>query len=164
MASAVAPSLSEEQIADLLGLLDDADSVELKLTVPLADQRSSIEALGFDPLEAQVRLVYFFDTPDLALDRAGVVVRARRIQRRGEDSVVKLRPVVPEQVPKRRRTMPGFGIEVDAMPKDAPRARALLRRAVVPRVDAIVNSIWAATEPYMRRFSRTRQPGPGPRW
>lgn len=108
--------MSEEQLADFLGLLKGADSVELKLTVPLSDQRTSMENLGFDPLDAQVRLIYFFDTPDLALNKAGVVVRARRIQRKGEDSVVKLRPVVPEQVPKKLRAMPGFGIEVDAMP------------------------------------------------
>ena len=35
-------------------------------------------ALGLDPIAAQIRQVYFFETPDLALDRAGVVVRARR--------------------------------------------------------------------------------------
>ena len=52
-----------------------------------------------DPLDAQIRQVYFFDTPDLALDRAGVVVRARRVQRQGDDSVVKLRPVVPAELP-----------------------------------------------------------------
>ena len=48
-----------------------------------------------DPLEAQIRQVFFFDTPDLALDKQGVVVRARRIQGKGDDSAVKLRPVVP---------------------------------------------------------------------
>ena len=48
-----------------------------------------------DPLGAQIRQVFFFDTPDLALENAGVVVRARRVQGKGDDSVVKLRPVVP---------------------------------------------------------------------
>ncbi len=111
-----APLLSDSQLVEVLGLLAGADSVELKLTVPAADQRSSIEALGLDPLDAQVRLIYFFDTPDLALDRAGVVVRARRIQRKGEDCVVKLRPVVPDELPRKLRRDPGFGVEVDAMP------------------------------------------------
>jgi hypothetical protein len=108
--------LSDVEIVEVLGLLESADSVELKLTVPASDQRSSIEALGFDPLDAQVRLIYFFDTPDLALDRAGVVLRARRIARKGEDSVVKLRPVMPGALPKKLRADPGFGVEVDAMP------------------------------------------------
>lgn len=116
MPTPTTPHLSDAQIVEVLGLLEDADSVELKLTVPAAAQRSSIEALGFDPLDAQVRLIYFFDTPDLSLNRAGVVVRARRIARKGEDSVVKLRPVVPDALPKKLRADPGFGVEVDAMP------------------------------------------------
>ena len=58
----------------------------------------------------------FFDTPDLALDKAGVVVRARRIQGRVGDSVIKLRPLVPDQVSKDVRRLSGFGVEVDAIP------------------------------------------------
>ena len=58
--------------------MKDSDSVELKLTIPESAQRSTVMALGMDPLGAQVRLIYFFDTPDLALEKAGVVVRARR--------------------------------------------------------------------------------------
>jgi hypothetical protein len=33
------------------------------------------------------------DTTDLALNRSGVVVCARRVQRKGDDTVVKLRPL-----------------------------------------------------------------------
>ena len=53
----------------LLALIKDSDSVELKVTVPESEQRSAIAALGLDPLEAQIRQVFFFDTPDLALER-----------------------------------------------------------------------------------------------
>ena len=73
-------------------------------------------ALDMDPLEGQVRQVFFFDTPDLALNSGGVVARARRVQGRGDDSVVKLRPVVPSDLPKKLRRSPTFGVEVDAMP------------------------------------------------
>jgi hypothetical protein len=110
------PALSDEQLEEFLGLIGGADSVELKLTVPEADQRSAITALGMDPLDAQIRQVYFFDTPDLALYKKGVVVRGRRVQRKGDDTVVKLRPVVPDAMPKKLRKSPWFGIEVDAMP------------------------------------------------
>jgi hypothetical protein len=109
-------TLSDERLVELLGLMQDADSVELKLTVPEASHRSAIAALGLDPLDVQVRQVYFFDTPDLALDRAGVVVRARRVQRKGADSVVKLRPVSPDGLAPELRRTPGFFVEVDAMP------------------------------------------------
>ena len=93
-----------------------SDSVELKLTVPEPQQRSAAVALGMDPLEAQIRMVTFFDTPELSLFQHGVVVRARRIQGKGDDSAVKLRPVVPEQVPQRLRRSPAFRVEVDALP------------------------------------------------
>jgi hypothetical protein len=108
--------LADDELAELLGLIKGADSVELKLTVPESDQRSTVEALGMDPIDAQIRQVFFFDTPDLALNRAGVVVRARRVQRKGDDSVVKLRPVVPIELPAKLRRSPEFGVEVDAMP------------------------------------------------
>jgi hypothetical protein len=60
--------------------------------------------------------VFFFDTPDLALNRAGVVARGRRVQGRGDDSVVKLRPVVPDELPDHFRRSPSMVVEVDAMP------------------------------------------------
>jgi hypothetical protein len=111
-----APSLSGEQLQELLGLIADSDSVELKVTVPDSAQRSTLVALDIDPLEAQIRVVTFFDTPDLALNKAGVVVRARRIQNKGDDSVIKLRPVVPSELPAELRRSPEFTVEVDALP------------------------------------------------
>jgi hypothetical protein len=110
------PRLSDEQLIELLELTKKSDSVELKLTVPETDQRSAVGALGMDPLDAQIRLVSFFDTPDLALNSKGVVVRARRVQRKGDDSVIKLRPVVPDDLPVELRSSPNFVVEVDAMP------------------------------------------------
>jgi hypothetical protein len=110
------PTISDEQLPELLDLLRDADSVELKLTVPESGQYAAAAALRLDPLDAQMRQVFFFDTPDLSLNRHGVVLRARRVQRKGGDSVVKLRPVIPGQIPKTLREAGGFTIEVDAMP------------------------------------------------
>ena len=52
-----APSLSGEQLGELLGLLKGADTVELKLTVPESDQRSAAAALELDVLDAQIRQV-----------------------------------------------------------------------------------------------------------
>ena len=108
--------LSDEELGELLDLVKGADSVELKLTLPEADQISTIRALRLDPLEAQIRHVFFFDTPDLALNKLGVVPRARRIQGKAHDSVVKLRPIVPDELPADLRKSAGMVVEVDAMP------------------------------------------------
>jgi hypothetical protein len=113
---AATPMLSDLQIGELLSLIKGADSVELKLTVPISDRTRAASALGVDPLDGQLRQVYFFDTPDLRLYQNGLVVRARRVQRKGDDSVIKLRPVVPTELPAELRDSPSFGVEVDAMP------------------------------------------------
>jgi hypothetical protein len=108
--------LSEADLQRLLALLHGADSTELKLTVPDSEQRSAVAALGMDPLDAQIRQVYFFDTPELTLNKHGLVVRARRVQQRTDDSVVKLRPVIPDNLPASLRKSKDLVVEVDAMP------------------------------------------------
>jgi hypothetical protein len=108
--------LSDEELVHLLDLARRSDGVELKLTIPESGQRATISALELDPLQAQIRQVFFFDTPDLALNAAGVVARARRIQGKGGDTVVKLRPVEPDELPSELRESPDLVVEVDAMP------------------------------------------------
>ncbi len=108
--------LSAEQLGEMLALLKGADTAELKLTIPEDERYGALAALRVDPLDARMRQVFFFDTPDLALNRAGVVVRARRIQDAAADTVVKLRPVMPSDVPAELRRNASFGVEVDAMP------------------------------------------------
>jgi len=109
--------IGDEDLQQVLALSAGSDSVELKLTVPEAGHRSAIQALELDPLDAQIRLVCFFDTPDLTLSARGLIVRARRVQGREDDSVVKLRPVVPDQLPDELRQAPGMLVELDAMPE-----------------------------------------------
>jgi hypothetical protein len=111
------PALSDDELQTLVPLIKDVDSIELKLSVPEPAQLSTAHALGLDPLEAQIRQVFFFDTPDLKLDKHGVVVRARRSQKKGDDTVVKLRPIVPSELPKGLRRSPSFGVELDASPQ-----------------------------------------------
>jgi hypothetical protein len=116
MADASGGRLSGDELVQAMDLIGAADSVELKLSIPDSARWSVITALDMDPLDAQMRQVYFLDTPDLALDRHGVVVRARRTQGRNDDTVVKLRPVVPQDLPADLRRVADFVVEVDAMP------------------------------------------------
>ena len=108
--------LSGEDLVELMKLMLGANSVELKVTVPVSAHRATIQGLPLDPVEAQPRQVYFFDTPDLALYNAGVVVRARRIAGGKGDTVVKLRPVVPDEIPEALRRDAAFNVEVDVLP------------------------------------------------
>jgi hypothetical protein len=111
-----APTLSPSDMKKVLDLAKGSKSIELKLSVPLSDQRATIESVGLDPVEAEPRQVYYFDTPDLALNRAGLIVRARRIQGGGADTVIKLRPVDPATIDAESKRSDSFKIELDLMP------------------------------------------------
>lgn len=145
--------LTGEQIAQVLALLREVDSVELKLTVAESYQRSAVTALEMDPLEAQIRQVVFFDTPDLALHRLGVVVRARRSQGGADDSVVKLRPVVPGELPDELRRSPAFVVEVDAMPGGYTCSGSM--KARLGRTD--VRAAMAGDRPVRKLFTKAQR-------
>jgi hypothetical protein len=148
-----APLFTDEQLPELLGLIKGSDSVELKLTVPESSHRSTVQSLGMDPLDAQIRQIVFFDTPDLTLDKAGVVARARRVQGKGEDSVVKLRPVVPHQLDAKLRKSPSFNVEVDALPGGFVCSGSLKGR---PQ-EAHVRRVMAGEVPIRKLFSKEQR-------
>lgn len=152
-AETLAPALSPEQLIEVLALLPGADSVELKLTVADAARRAVVEHLGMDVLQAQIRQVAFFDTPDLALNVGGLVVRARRIQARPGDSVIKLRPVVPTELDTELRRTDGFGVEVDAMPGGFVCSARL--KAAVP--DALLHKVFRGEKPIRKLFTKAQR-------
>ena len=147
------PMLTDDQLIELLRLIQGADSVELKLSVPDANQRSTVNALGMDPLESQIRQVVFFDTPGLELNSHGVVLRARRIQGKPGDSVVKLRPVDPDNLSAEQRQSPGFGVEVDAMPGGFVCSASLK----APQPDAKIREAMAGTRPVSKLFTKEQR-------
>jgi len=153
MATSATRQLNDEQLAEALALARESDSVELKFTVPDTHRRLAVSALEMDPLDSQVRLVYFFDTPDLALDRAGLVVRARRVQGRGDDSVVKLRPVVPGKLPASVRRSRNVVVELDALPGGFV-CSASMKRAMGPNS---VNATMRGDRPLRKLFSKEQR-------
>jgi len=75
---------TEVRIDPLIG------AVEIKITARIEDEDLILDYLKRSKEEPETRTIYFFDTPDLGLFEAGVVLRARK--RPGEDdSTVKLR-------------------------------------------------------------------------
>jgi hypothetical protein len=150
---AAARTIPDEQLGRLLDLMKASDAVELKLTVPEHRHRSTVVALGMDPLESQLRQIFFFDTPELKLDSAGLVARARRIQGKGDDSVVKLRPVEPSEVRPELRALPDFKVEVDAMPGGYV-ASASLKNTLGPKA---VRRVALDGQPIRKLFSKQQR-------
>lgn len=108
--------LTSDQMTELMDIVSDVDSLEIKVTIPGDAHRATIRGLPLDPVEAEPRQVFFFDTPGLALYQAGLVVRARRTRGGSGDTVIKLRPVVPSELPDELRHSGSFTVEVDLMP------------------------------------------------
>jgi exopolyphosphatase/pppGpp-phosphohydrolase len=52
VSTTTSPRLTDDQQAKFLKLAREADSVELKLTVPELDHASTVAGLGMDPLRA----------------------------------------------------------------------------------------------------------------
>jgi hypothetical protein len=106
--------LSEKDLEELSALTSQVDKVELKLTVRQGERRATLHALEAELLDAELRHVYFFDTADLALYQAGVIVRGRD---RPGDSVVKLRHCDPATLEPSLRAAKRFRVELDATPR-----------------------------------------------
>jgi hypothetical protein len=145
--------LSQEQVTRVLELLKSSDSVELKVTVEESGHEATIKGLGIDPVDMEPRQVFFFDTPNLALDKGGLVVRARRVRGGSADTVIKLRPVVPADLPKSLRRSGAFKVEVDALPGGVTCSGSLKGQATAEDVRAAV----AGEAPLRKLFSKEQQ-------
>ena len=112
------PGLSDAELAEFLALIEgrrqrraEADGAAVR---PELERR---RRSGWIRSTAQIRQVYFFDTPDLTLNQRGVVVRARRVQGKGGRLGREAAPGGPGRVCRRScARSPNFGVEVDAMP------------------------------------------------
>jgi hypothetical protein len=95
------------------GSTHGVSAVEIKMTVHTDQEMYAVRALDLDFDAAEVRELYFFDTPELALFEQGLILRARLIQDDDDDSTVKIRPVDPTAIPDKWRTVEGFKLEED---------------------------------------------------
>jgi hypothetical protein len=76
------------------------------------------------------------------------------VQNRDDDSVVKLRPVVPKELPKDVRLSPNFGVEVDAAPNGTYVCSGSMKR----RMDAtIVKAAVLGDIPLRKVFSKEQR-------
>jgi len=95
--------------------IEGSDKVEIKITLKGKDEERAYEALQIGKGDAAPRNIYFFDTRELTLNKAGVVLRARAKSDDDHDSAVKIRPVDPEKVDDKWQDEDGFKIEADAV-------------------------------------------------
>jgi hypothetical protein len=153
-AGSVLRSLSPEDVKKLLHLIRHSKSIEIKVSVPMAEHQRTTLSMGIDPVEAQPRHVYFFDTADQALNRAGLIVRARRLPGGTADTVVKLRPVDPATIDAELKRSHAFKVEVDAMP-DGTFMCSASYKGEAPSQDVL--DVTAGTKKLRSLFSREQR-------
>ena len=119
--------------------MSGADSIEIKATIPESQVDSTLARFGLSIANDQERYIYFYDTADLDLNKAGIITRARRVVGDEHDSTVKFRPVIPDQVPAKWRTFPLFKIEADASEKGVVKSASFsmpVQKGVIKRIAA----------------------------
>ena len=109
---------SESELTRSLELDPGVQNVEMKITARAVDEDLVLSVLERARVEPESREVYFFDTDELELFEAGIVLRARLIRDAADDSTVKLRPVVPAEISEEWKRTSGFEMEVDAVGDD----------------------------------------------
>jgi hypothetical protein len=91
------------------------DAVEIKVTVRPDQELQALRALELDEDSAEVRVIYFYDTPKLELFNAGIALRARLVKGDDDDSTVKFRPVESRDIAPEWRETEGFKLEADSV-------------------------------------------------
>jgi hypothetical protein len=134
-------------------LVSGANEIEIKVTIPEAQVDGTLARLGLTLDNDEERYIYFFDTPELDLLRAGIITRARRVVGDDHDSTVKFRPVIPEQVAAKWRTFPFFKIEADASEKGVTKSASFS----VPVAKGLIKRIAAGNKAIGELFTKDQQ-------
>lgn len=93
--------------------LTGMDAVEIKVTIRPDQELRAERALQVNEDTADIRLIYFYDTPSLDLFEAGIALRARLIKGDEDNSTVKFRSTSPRMIAPEWYRHDGFKLEAD---------------------------------------------------
>jgi hypothetical protein len=132
-----------------------AEAIEIKATVPDHQIATALRRFKLRHDNEEERFIYFFDTPKLALLKAGIIARARRVVGDLHDSTVKFRPIDPRDVGAKWRKFPDFKIEVDASEVSFIKSASFsmpVPKGLIKRVVASSRPISSIFTPEQERF------------
>lgn len=132
---------------------DGVDAIEIKATIPDPQIDSALDHFKLSIDNDEERSIYFFDTPDLDLFKAGMIARARRIVGEPGDSTVKFRPVLPADVPQDWRKYEGFKLEADASEGGVVKSASL----TMPLDNGLIMQVVAGEKRIAKLFSREQE-------
>lgn len=137
----------------LASKLEGVDAIEIKATIPDHQIDSALDHFKLSIDNDEERTIYFFDTPDLDLFKAGMIARARRIVGEEDDSTVKFRPVIPADVPQDWRQYDGFKLEADASETGMVKSASL----TMPLENGLVKQVVAGEKGIARLFTQEQE-------
>ena len=91
------------------------DAVEVKVTIRPDQELRAEREMQVNEDTADIRIIYFYDTPDLDLLNAGIAVRSRLVKGDDDDSTVKFRPVDQASISEAWKGLEGFKLEADCV-------------------------------------------------
>jgi hypothetical protein len=94
-------------------IIAEMDAVEIKVTVRPDQELRAERAMEVNEDTADIRILYFFDTPNLDLFEAGLALRARLVKGDRDDTTVKFRRAETKDVSNAWRRLEGFKVEAD---------------------------------------------------
>jgi hypothetical protein len=133
--------------------LAGVDTIEVKVTIPDALIDTALNRYKLTIDNDEERYIYFFDTPNLDLFKAGMIARARRIVDDQDDSTVKFRPVVPSEVPTDWRQFAGFKLEADASESGVVKSASL----TMPVERGLIKQVIAGKKTIAKLFTKEQE-------
>lgn len=101
------------------------DAVEIKVTIRPDQELRAEREMQVNEDTAEIRVIYFYDTPDLDLLNAGIAVRSRLVKGDADDSTVKFRPVEQANISEAWKILEGFKLEADCVGERVVRSASL---------------------------------------
>lgn len=142
-------------------LLAGAEAIEIKATIPDRQIKAALRRYNLTTRNDDERYIYFFDTPDLDLLKAGIIARTRRIVGDDHDSTIKFRPVDPAKVGKQWHKYKDFKIEADASERSLVKSASFsmpVPKGLIKRVAAgkkgIASLYTAEQEDFLKEMGR----------
>ena len=133
--------------------LADMDAVEIKVTIRPDQELRAERAMEVNEDTATVRIIYFYDTPQLELFDAGVVLRARLVKGDDDDSTVKFRPVKAERIAEEWKRLKGFKLEADCVGDRVVCSASLTALQKRDEIDDVAKGKW----PIEKLFSKDQE-------
>ena len=110
-------------------------NAEYKTLIEVSHDSSRVlKSLGFDPRTSKRADIYFYDTHDLKLFGAGLMISSRSMKSAPDDISVKARPVVINELDPSWLSMRGFSCSIEESKTKSETTCSLIRKASHHRI------------------------------